>query len=109
MPDYAGDATTELERKITSLRWVCLLETGLFVAMWLCIFASATIGVALLGSLHGMAYLAYAAMCLGVHRQLGWSRNYLIAVVVAGPIGALVVYERLRRPVGATARTPAAS
>ena len=94
---------TELERKVASLRWVCLVETATFILLWMFIFAGNAIGKGLLGSAHGMTFLAFAAMTFGVHKPMGWTRAYLVAVVVLGPIGALMVYERLRRGIPAEA------
>ena len=103
MPDLAGRTAVadspgaELRRKVSALRGVCVVETATFVLLWVCIFAGSLIGKELLGSIHGMTFLAFAAMTLGVAQPMAWSRPYVVAVVVLGPVGAVLVYERIRR------------
>jgi hypothetical protein len=50
-----------------------------------------------MGSAHGMVFLAFAAMVLGVRADMGWSWTYAAAVIILGPVGSLMVYSRLRR------------
>lgn len=98
MPDFADEPTSELERKVKALAWACIIETATFVLLqilWLGVHS--VIGVQLLGSIHGMTFLAFAAMTYGVHKPMGWDLRYVIIVVVLGPIGAVMVYERIRR------------
>ena len=98
VPDVVNARTAELQRKVAALRWVCLIETVTFVVLqvlWHPLHSE--IGVQLLGSIHGMTFLAFAAMTLGVYKPMGWTTTYLVAVIVLGPIGAVMTYERLRR------------
>jgi hypothetical protein len=100
MPDFAGDTTTELERKLPPLKFVCGLETVsylLLLLMWLVLHNR--IGTMLVGSVHGMIVLAFAGMVFGIHRALHWSLRYVAFAVCTGPIGALVVLHRLRTPI----------
>jgi hypothetical protein len=98
VPDFADEPTSELERKVSALKWACIIETVTFVLLqilWLGLHSE--LGVQLLGSIHGMTFLAFAAMTYGVHKPMGWDLRYVIIVVVLGPVGAVMVYERIRR------------
>jgi hypothetical protein len=108
MPVYADaadddeDGSTELERKVGALRVVCLVETVSYLVLtafwfsWLFLGGS-RLGVQMFGSLHGMVFLAFAAMVFGVHQPMGWGRGFLAVAILTGPIGAVYVYWRIRR------------
>ena len=51
----------------------------------------------LLWSMHGMVVCAFAGMVLLIFRPLGWSVRFAAAAILTGPVGAVVVFERLRR------------
>jgi integral membrane protein len=109
--DFAGDTTTELERKARALQWVAVVETLGYAALLACMLAGSTVGVRLVGSVHGMIFLAFAAMVVMIAHDMQWSWTYVALVVVTGPIGAVLVYERIRRhgvPTG-PARAPMVS
>ncbi len=113
MPAYAEDedGSTELERKVGTLRVVCLVETASYLVLmafwfsWL-VLGGSRLGVQMFGSLHGMIFLAFTAMVFGVHRPMGWGRGFLAMAILTGPIGALYVYWRIRRD-GVPRRTAA--
>ena len=98
VPDFAGDTTTELERKLGPLKVVCILETitylGLLI-MWLGLHNE--IGTLMVASVHGMISTAFGLMMLFIFRPMGWSWKFLVVSIVTGPIGAVIVYERVRR------------
>ncbi len=88
MADFAGDPTTELERKLGPLKVVCILETISYLSllvMWLGLRSH--IGTLMVGSVHGMIFTAFALMM--------W--RFRAVSIIAGPIGAVIVYERVRR------------
>ena len=97
MPDFADSTTTELERKLVPLRVVALTETVTYCVLFFFWVTGNRPGRLLTGSLHGMIFLAFAAMVLGVRADMGWTWRYAISVIVLGPIGSLMVYSRLRR------------
>ena len=97
MPDFADDTTTELERKASALRWVSLIETCTYIALFIFWQAGSAIGTALLGSIHGMVFLAFAGMVVGIRAAMGWTWGYVAWSIVLGPIGAVMVYARLKR------------
>jgi hypothetical protein len=97
MPDFADDTTTELERKAATLRWVALIETVSYLVLFSFWMGGSKLGTAVFGSLHGMIFLAFAGMVVGVRQALDWSWEYVALAIVTGPIGAVLVYARLRR------------
>jgi integral membrane protein len=97
VPDFADSTTTELERKLVPLRVVALTETVTYLVLFFFWVTGNRPGRLLMGSVHGMIFLAFAAMVLGVRADMGWTWKYAIAVIVLGPIGSVMVYTRLRR------------
>jgi integral membrane protein len=97
VPDFADSTTTELERKLVPLRVVALTETVTYVVLFFFWVTGNRPGRLLMGSVHGMVFLAFSAMVLGVRAEMRWTWKYAVAAVVLGPIGALMVYARLRR------------
>lgn len=98
MPDFVDDPTSELERKAKALSVVALVETLtylLLVYFWLIVPSDA--GKAIVGSVHGMVWMAFCAMVLMITPPMRWSWWYAVAVIVTGPIGALMVWSRIRR------------
>ena len=97
MVQYADDTTTELERRLGPLKIVSLVELG----MWLLAAAFWAMGSGpaqlVLWSMHGMVVCAFIGMVLLIRRPLGWSMPFTVLAVATGPIGALVVFERVRR------------
>ena len=97
MPDYVDSTTTELQRKVATLRIGALVETVsylILLAFWL---SGNRIGTRIFGSAHGMVFLAFAAMVLAVRREMGWTWNYAALAIVLGPAGSLLVYTRIKR------------
>lgn len=97
MVDFADSPTTELERRLTPLRVVSIVETCTYVFLLFFWLSGNRVGTLLLGSMHGIVVCAFAGMVLIIFRPLGWSLRFAIGAIVSGPIGALVVFERLRR------------
>lgn len=97
VPDFADDTSSELERKTRALQWVCITEAisySVLLAFWL---SGNRIGTAVTGSLHGVVVLAFAAMVLLIRADMRWTWWYVALVLLTGPIGAIIVYERIRR------------
>ena len=97
MPDFADSTTTELERKLVPLRWASVTETITYCILFFFWVTGNRAGRLLMGSAHGMIFLAFAAMVLGVRTEMGWTWKYTASVIILGPVGALMVYSRLRR------------
>jgi hypothetical protein len=97
VPDFADSTTTELERKLIPLRVAALTETVTYVVLFFFWVTGNRVGRLLMGSTHGMVFLAFAAMVLGVRAEMRWTWKYAAAVIVLGPVGSVMVYSRLRR------------
>ena len=98
VPDFADDPTTELERKARALSWVALTETATYLVLfYFWIVNPNAAGKAITGSIHGMVWLTFVAMVVMITSDMRWSWKYSIAVIVLGPIGGFMVWERIRR------------
>ena len=95
--DFADSPTTELERRLAPLKVVSLIETCTYLFLLFFWLSGNRVGTLLVGSMHGMVVLAFAGMLLLIFRQLGWSLLFTLLAIFTGPIGALVVFERVRR------------
>jgi hypothetical protein len=94
--DFAGDTSSELERKARALQWVCIVEATTYMVLLYFWLSGNHIGTAVTGSLHGFVVLTFAAMVILITRDMGWSWWYVALVLLTGPIGAVLVYERIR-------------
>lgn len=97
MVDFADDPTTELERRLAPLKVVSIAETCSYLSLLAFWLSGNRVGTLLLGSVHGMVVMAFTGMLLLIFRSVGWSLSFTLAAIVSGPIGAIVVFERLRR------------
>ena len=98
VPDFADDPTTELERKARALKWIALTETVTYcVLFYFWIIDPNVAGKAVTGSIHGMVWLTFCAMVIMITKDIGWTWKYAVAVIVLGPIGGVMVWERIRR------------
>ncbi len=84
-------------RPIARLRLVSVLETGSFLTLLLMMIVESESGVSVVGLLHGLLFLWYALLVQSDRVQLGWTWKFGVLVIVTGPIGAIIVLERLRR------------
>ncbi len=97
MPDFADDPSSELERKAKALSVVALVETVSYLLLfYFWQIAHSDAGTAVVGSVHGMIWLAFCAMTIMITPAMRWSWWYTALVIVTGPIGALLVWHRLR-------------
>jgi hypothetical protein len=95
--DFADSPTTELERRLGPLKVMSLVETCTYACLLVFWLSGNRVGTLLVGSMHGMVVLAFAGMLLLIFRPLGWSLLFTVLAIVTGPIGALAVFERVRR------------
>jgi len=104
--DFADDPGSELGRKTRALSWVCVTETVTYLVLFVFWVTGNGAGTAVTGSIHGMIVLAFAVMVVMISRDMGWTWRYVALVVLTGPLGAILVFERIRRhgvPQGARA------
>lgn len=81
----------------TRLRWLSIVETISFaVLLWMMLSANEQ-GVSIVGAIHGVLFLAYAILVARDREHFGWSWGFVAAAVLTGPIGPILVLERLRR------------
>jgi integral membrane protein len=95
--DFADDMITEAERMAKALKVVALVETVSYLLLayfWL--VAQSDTGTKVVGSVHGMIWLAFVAMVVIIKPKIGWSWGYVALVVLTGPIGGLLVFARLQ-------------
>ena len=97
MPDFADETSTELERKAAALKWIALLETITYVILfYFWIISPSASGKAITGFFHGLIWMAFVAMTLMITPKIGWSWGFAAAGVLTGPIGGLIVWQRIR-------------
>ena len=95
MTDFAGDTTTELQRKAKALSVIALIETCSYLLLfYFWQIAKSDTGTAIVGSLHGMIWLAFCAMVIMIAPALRWTWGYVVVVIITGPVGALLVWAR---------------
>ena len=88
---FTSDAPTK------RLRWLSLAETVSFIALaWMMVTANEQ-GVSITGAIHGFLFLIYAIFVLRDREQFGWGWGFVALAVLTGPIGPLLVLEKLRR------------
>jgi integral membrane protein len=98
VPDFADDPSSELERKAKALSIVSLVETVSYLLLfYFWQIGKSDAGTAIVGSVHGMIWLTFCAMVIMITPAMRWSWWYTALAIVTGPVGALLVWFRLRR------------
>ncbi len=82
---------------VARLRLVSVLETASFIVLLLMMAAGSERGVSVVGLLHGLLFLWYVFLVLSGRIELAWSWGFALLVIITGPLGAVIVLERLRR------------
>lgn len=59
-------------------------------------FIHSETGVSIVGMTHGLLFLAYALLVVIDREHFGWSWGFVALVILTGPVGAIIVLERLR-------------
>lgn len=86
-----------MSAKTRRLRAVSLVETVSFLGLLAAMFLESEAGVSVLGATHGVLFLAYAFLVWIDHDDFGWTTWFALGSIVTGPLGAIIVLERLRR------------
>ena len=86
-----------MEAPARRLRAVSILETVSFLALLVMMLTGNEAGVSVTGAVHGALFLAYALLVLRDREVFGWTWGFVAVAVLTGPVGAIVVLERLRR------------
>lgn len=79
------------------LRLVSVLETVSFIILLVMMAAGNERGISVVGLLHGLLFLLYMWLVVTSRDDLGWSTLFVVVAIVTGPLGAILVLERLRR------------
>lgn len=86
-------ASTEIQR----LRVISVLETLSFLVLLAMMLSGNEGGVSFAGATHGFLFLGYAILVLRDREHFGWTWGFVALAIVTGPIGAILVLEKLRR------------
>lgn len=82
---------------VRRLRAVSVLETVSFLVLLAMMLTHNEAGVSITGAIHGVLFLGYALLVLRDREALGWSWAFVAVAIFTGPLGAIVVLEKLRR------------
>ena len=98
MVEYADDPRSELDRKAEQLQWVAAIETVSYALLFLFwAILDNIVGTRLMGFFHGWIFLAFAAMVIFIARPMRWTWKFVVVALATGPLGSILVYERIRR------------
>lgn len=88
---FTSDAT------VARLRWLSILETISFIVLAYMMVTANERGVSIAGMIHGLLFLVYAIFVLRDRDQFRWGWGFVALALLTGPIGPILVLERLRR------------
>ena len=78
------------------LRVVSFVETLTFVVLlWMMLTGNET-GVSIVGAIHGVLFLGYAFLVLRDREEFQWGPVFVAVAILTGPIGPILVLEKLR-------------
>jgi multisubunit Na+/H+ antiporter MnhG subunit len=97
MAEFADDTSTELERRARALSVLCIVETVSYAILATFWIMGNTIGVRVFGTAHGVVFLGFAAMVIMIYRPMEWNWKFAVFAFVTGPVGAIAVFEVIRR------------
>ena len=97
MVEFADDTSTELERRARALSVLCIVETLSYALLAFFWITGNTIGIRVFGTFHGVVFLGFAAMVIMIYRPMEWDWKLAVFALVTGPIGAIVIFEVIRR------------
>ena len=95
--DPSAAPAADRAKAASQLRLVSILETVSFIGLLFMMFSGNEGGVSILGMIHGLLFLAYAIIVLKDRDVFGWTPAFTAVAILTGPIGAILVLERLRR------------
>lgn len=90
-----------MSNKVNRLRITSILETISFIVLLFMMTTDNEGGVSIVGAIHGLLFLAYAGFVWFDHADLGWTTPFAVISIITGPLGAILVLERLRREANA--------
>ncbi len=87
----------EMRSKATLLKSVSILETLSFVVLLTMMIRHSETGISIVGAIHGLLFLWYVVLVFRDRATFGWSGGFTAAAILTGPLGPILVLERLRR------------
>ncbi|MBA2724557.1 MAG: DUF3817 domain-containing protein [Actinobacteria bacterium] len=84
------------DRVVSRLRLISIVETLSFIVLLTMMFMRSETGVSIAGAVHGFLFLGYAVLVLVDREHFGWTKGFTALVILTGPIGAIIVLEKLR-------------
>ena len=82
---------------VRRLAIVSVLETVSFLLLLVMMVRHDETGVSMVGMIHGVLFLAYALLVVKDREIFGWTWLFVAVAILTGPIGAILVLERLPR------------
>ena len=79
------------------LKWLSIVETISFIVLLWMMISGNEEGVSIAGAIHGVLFLAYAIFVLRDRDKYAWSWLFVAAAILTGPLGPILVLEKLRR------------
>ncbi len=89
-------SSTSSTSAVRNLRLVSILETLSFLVLLGMMIARSESGVSITGAIHGSLFLGYALLILKDREVFGWSWGFAALAILTGPVGAIIVLEKLR-------------
>ena len=74
-----------------------VVETVSFAALLAAMAAGDDAAVSSTGLVHGLMFAAYAVAVWIWRDALRWSFSFTAVAILAGPVGAVIAFERIRR------------
>src|SRR6185312_7801090 len=98
MPQFADDPRTELDRKAEQLKWVALIETCGYGVLFFCFAIWQNVpATKVTGFFHGWIFIAYAVMVVWIFPSIEWAWWWPPVALLTGPIGGILLFEKIRR------------
>ena len=98
MVEFADDPRSELDRKAGQLKWVALIETFGYVVLFLCFAVwQNDAATKVTGFFHGWIFIAYAVMVVWIFPSIEWAWWWIPVALFTGPIGGVLLFEKIRR------------
>lgn len=76
---------------------ISTLETLSFLVLLTMMLTHNEAGVSVAGMVHGLLFLAFAWFVVMDRDVFGWTWSFVVVSIITGPLGAILVLERLRR------------
>ena len=99
----SGDGTSgaTLARPSMTVAILSIVETASFAALLAAMAARNDAAVSSAGLVHGLLFAAYALAVWMWRDALRWSLPFTAVAILAGPVGAVIALERIRRHIRA--------